>query len=45
MNTIKTGWEWLLERLGGRFGARFGRREVIRRRMEIQLEFPWLSKR
>lgn len=45
MNIIKAGMRWFADRLGGRFGTRLRGREVIRRRLEVQLEFPWLSKR
>lgn len=37
--------ERLLPLLEERFPGHFRKRQVIRRRLEIQLEFPWLSKK
>lgn len=45
MNIIKAGLRWLADRLQEKFDTRLRRREVIRRPLAVQLEFPWLWKR
>lgn len=45
VNIIRPLFDRLLPLLEERFPSRFRRRHFIRRPMEIQLEFPWLSKK
>jgi hypothetical protein len=45
MNLIKPFLDLILPLLEEKLPARFRRRQVIHRPLEIQLEFPWLSKR
>jgi hypothetical protein len=45
MNIIKPLFEKILPLLEERFPSCFRRRRARPRRMEIQLEFPWHSKR
>jgi hypothetical protein len=45
VNIIKPLYERILPLLEERFPQYFHRRQVIRRRLEIQLEFPWLAKK
>jgi hypothetical protein len=45
VNIIRPLFDRLLPLLEERFPNRFRKRQFIRRPMEIQLEFPWLSKK
>ena len=45
VNIIKPLYERILPLLEERFPQYFHRRQVIRRKLEIQLEFPWLAKK
>lgn len=45
VNIIRPLFDRLLPLLEERFPNRFRKRHFIRRPMEIQLEFPWLSKK
>ncbi len=45
VNMIKPFFERIFPLLEERFPTCFRRRQVIRRKIEIQLEFPWLSKK
>jgi hypothetical protein len=45
MNIIKPLFERIRPLLEYRFPALFQQRQIIHRKLEIQLEFPWLSKK
>jgi len=45
VNIIKPIFEFIRPLLEERFPHRFRQRQVIHRRLEIQLEFPWLAKK
>jgi hypothetical protein len=45
VNIIKPLYQRILPLLEERFPNYFQRRQVIRRKLEIQLEFPWLAKK
>ncbi len=45
VNIIKPLYKRILPLLEERFPQYFHRRQVIRRKLEIQLEFPWLAKK
>lgn len=42
---IKPLFDRILPLLEDRFPGYFRRRQIIHRKLEIQLEFPWLSKK
>ena len=45
MNILKCLLDKVQPLLEERFPTYFRRRQIIHRKLEIQLEFPWLSKR
>jgi hypothetical protein len=45
MNTLSAVVAKVLKIVEAKLPARFRQRQVIRRRFEQQLEFPWLAKR
>jgi hypothetical protein len=45
VNIIKPIYHLILPLLEERFPRHFRQRQIIHRKLEIQLEFPWLAKK